>query len=53
MTDHGRGIRPVTDDELRLIRGGRSFWGNVKAAARWVKSAIPEQLSLASTSSLA
>ncbi len=40
MTDNGRGIQPVTDDELRLVRGGRSFWSRVKAAAKWVKDHV-------------
>lgn len=40
MMRNARGILPVTDDELRLVRGGRSFWSRVKAAARWVKDHV-------------
>jgi hypothetical protein len=40
MMRNGRGIQPVTDDELRLVRGGRSFWSRVKAAVRWVKDHV-------------
>jgi hypothetical protein len=40
MTDDGREIATVTDDELRLVRGGRSFWGSIKAAAKWVKNHV-------------
>jgi hypothetical protein len=40
MTNKGRRVRTVTDDELRLVRGGRSFWGSVKAAAKWVKDHV-------------
>jgi len=34
------GIRAVADDELRSVRGGRSFWGSLKAAAKWCKNHI-------------
>jgi hypothetical protein len=40
MTEHGQGIQTVTDDELRLVRGGRSFWSRVKGAAKWVKNHV-------------
>jgi hypothetical protein len=31
---------PVPDDELRRIRGGRSFWDRVKSAAKWAKDHV-------------
>jgi hypothetical protein len=40
MTDDGQRIVTVTDDELRLVRGGRSFWSRVKGAAKWVKNHV-------------
>lgn len=40
VMDDGWGLRPVGDEELRLVRGGRSFWGTVKAAAKWVKNHV-------------
>lgn len=40
MTDNGRGIQTVTDDELRLVRGGKSFWDRVKGAAKWAKDHV-------------
>lgn len=40
MTETESGIRAVADDELRTVRGGRSFWGSVKAAAKWCKNHI-------------
>jgi hypothetical protein len=40
MTDDGRGIQTVTDDELRLVRGGKSFWDRVKGAAKWAKDHV-------------
>ena len=33
-------IVTVTDEELRAIRGGRSFWDRVKSAAKWVKDHV-------------
>jgi hypothetical protein len=36
MTRIGLETATVPDKELRLVHGGRSFWGTVKAAARWV-----------------
>jgi hypothetical protein len=33
-------IRSLSDDELRAVRGGRSFWGTVKAGATWVKNHV-------------
>jgi hypothetical protein len=40
MADDGWGVEPVTDDELRLVRGGKSFWSRVKSAAKWVKNHV-------------
>lgn len=40
MMNNTRGIQLVTDDELRLVRGGRSFWDRVKAAGRWIKEHV-------------
>ncbi len=40
MTDNGREIQRLTDDELRSVRGGRSFWSRVKGAAKWVKDHV-------------
>jgi hypothetical protein len=40
MMDDGWGLRPVRDEELRLVRGGRSFWQKVKAGAKWVKDHV-------------
>jgi hypothetical protein len=40
MTDNGLGTELVADDELRLVHGGRSFWGTVKAAAKWAKDHV-------------
>lgn len=40
MRDRTSGIQSITDDELRLARGGRSFWGWVKKAAKWAKDHI-------------
>jgi hypothetical protein len=34
------GIKTVPDDELRSVRGGRSFWGWLKSAATWVKDHV-------------
>jgi hypothetical protein len=34
------GIETVPDDELRSVRGGRSFWGWLKSAAKWVKDHV-------------
>ena len=39
MKNNVRGIQTVTDDELRLVRGG-SIWGAIKRAARWAKDHI-------------
>ena len=33
-------IEMVSDDELRSVRGGRSFWGWLKSAAKWVKDHV-------------
>ena len=40
MRDGTIGIQLLTDDELRLVRGGRSFWGAIKRAAKWVKDHV-------------
>jgi hypothetical protein len=40
MRDNARGIQPVTDDELRWVRGGRSLWGWIKKGAKWAKDHI-------------
>lgn len=40
MKDNARGIQSVSDDELRLVRGGKSFWERIKAAGRWIKNHI-------------
>jgi hypothetical protein len=40
VTSNPGGMRTVADDELRSVRGGRSFWGWVKRAARWVKDHV-------------
>jgi hypothetical protein len=40
MADQRRESATVSDDELRLVRGGRSFWGSIKAAAKWVKDHV-------------
>ena len=37
---NGEELRVVGDDELREIRGGRSFWDRVKKAAKWAKDHI-------------
>lgn len=31
---------PLTDDDLRHVVGGRSVWGAIKAAARWIKDHV-------------
>ena len=33
-------IETVSDDELRSVRGGKSFWGWLKGAATWAKDHI-------------
>jgi len=33
-------VKHLADDEMRAIRGGRSFWGAVKGAATWVKNHV-------------
>jgi hypothetical protein len=33
-------IEAVSDDELRSVRGGRSFWGWLKSAAKWAKDHV-------------
>jgi hypothetical protein len=40
MKDHGQEVQTVTDDELRTVRGGKSFWDRVKSAAKWVKDHV-------------
>jgi hypothetical protein len=40
MTNDRHRIETVTDDELRLVRGGKSFWSRVKGAAKWVKNHV-------------
>jgi hypothetical protein len=40
MKDHGQEIQTVTDEELRTVRGGKSFWDRVKSAAKWVKDHV-------------
>jgi hypothetical protein len=40
MADNRHGIQKVTDDELRDARGGKSFWGWLKSAAKWVKDHV-------------
>jgi hypothetical protein len=40
MRNNARAIQLVTDDELRLVRGGKSFWDRIKGAARWVKNHV-------------
>jgi hypothetical protein len=40
MADDGQGIQAVGDDELRLVRGGRSFKDRLKAAAKWVNHVV-------------
>lgn len=40
MKDDGPEIQTVADDELRSVRGGKSFWSRVKAAAKWVKNHV-------------
>jgi hypothetical protein len=34
------GIASVPDDELRSVRGGKSFWSRVKGAAKWCKDHV-------------
>ncbi|MDT4958924.1 MAG: hypothetical protein QOD31_2723 [Pseudonocardiales bacterium] len=40
MITDGQGIEPVADDQLSRVRGGRSFWGWVKKAAKWTKDHV-------------
>ena len=40
MTDQKRAVATVSDEELRRVRGGKSFWDRVKAAAKWVKDHV-------------
>ena len=40
MTRNTRELQTVDDDELRSVRGGRSFWSRVKRAAKWVKDHV-------------
>ncbi len=40
MIDNRQGIEPVSNDELRSVYGGRSFWGWVKKAAKWAKDHV-------------
>lgn len=40
MQDQGMLMRTVTDAELAQVRGGRSFWGWVKKAAKWTKDHV-------------
>jgi hypothetical protein len=40
MTSNVQGMRPVGDQELSLVHGGKSFWGWVKGAAKWAKDHI-------------
>ena len=39
MMDNTRGIQLVTDDELRLVRGGKSFWDR-RGRWRWIKKHV-------------
>ncbi len=34
MKGNGSAMTLVSDEELRLLHGGRSLWGSVKAAAQ-------------------
>jgi hypothetical protein len=40
MTDNREGMNAVPDRDLSSVRGGRSFWGSVKAAGRWIKDHV-------------
>ena len=40
MRDEGLWIETATDDELRSVRGGKSFWSRLKAAAKWVRDHV-------------
>ena len=40
MKGNGPVMTFVSDEELRLLHGGRSFWATVKAAAGWVKDHV-------------
>ena len=33
-------IRPLSEEELAALRGGRSFWGTIKAVGRWIKDHV-------------
>ena len=40
MTHESHIVPPLTDEDLCLVVGGRSVWGAIKAAARWVKDHV-------------
>jgi len=40
MMNNAKGIQLVTDEELRLVRGGRSIWGWIKKGAKWAKDHV-------------
>ena len=40
MTHDSQEIRTLTAEEMRAVRGGRSFWGWVKHAAKWTKDHV-------------
>ena len=40
MMNNANGIQMVTDEELRLVRGGRSVWGWIKKGAKWAKDHV-------------
>jgi hypothetical protein len=40
MLSTGYRSRRVTELELGSVVGGRSFWGTVKAAGRWIKNHV-------------
>ena len=33
-------IEPISDEELRSVLGGKSFWDRVKRAAKWAKDHV-------------
>ena len=44
MIENAREMETISAEELRVVRGGKSFWGRVKdgvkRAAKWVKDHV-------------
>jgi hypothetical protein len=40
MDSRGLRVETIPEDELRGVRGGKSFWSRVKGAAKWAKDHV-------------